>query len=554
MQQYVGVLMMSSIVTHGRNKKGKIIKTFKPHDAPFQVKVATSLKCTVDHYAIVSLQPIDCTKMYHQGEILELIGPVGDEVAERDYILAKHKLNFKPYSNTFTKKTFQDVIDACNGILEVQSLSRAQRQTHLRLNHKCIFSIDPPGCKDIDDCLSLEQHADKYVLGVHIADVTSFVPSQYAELLSNRPTSVYMDHKVINMLPDALIHHCSLLPNETRLAHSIFIDIPYKHDQMLSIYDLNCTILETVIVSKRAFTYQQVNNILTHTNTDKYKLHELNKLTASLNDQLCLPISSDPAHRIVETCMLIANALVGQHLYQTGCGMVARHHAASIVPHDPLIDESLRDHLIKMSSLAAQYTYVPPRVDPNTETTYAHAGLALTHYVHFTSPIRRYADIITHWLLKDIKIQVDQKHIHRINDTNTRIKRASREEKKLSIMYAIENAKKLGHVNDLVVDAFITHVNDGTMHVWIPKYDIVHSIAIRAQNQQYIEYTFNTTDTNNNGSISSAITITNNTTNTTVTLPLHQCLQVTIVPFPHQKVFNKKLNITINCIQHLYLV
>ena len=118
MQQYVGVLTMSSIVTHGRNKKGKIIKTFKPHDAPFQVKVATSLKSTVDHYAIVALRPIDPLDMYQHGELVETIGPVGDDTSERDYILAKHGLNFKQYSNSFTKKTFQTVIEECQGIID----------------------------------------------------------------------------------------------------------------------------------------------------------------------------------------------------------------------------------------------------------------------------------------------------------------------------------------------------------------------------------------------------------------------------------------------------
>ena len=552
-QHYVGILMMSSIVTHGRNKKGNIIKTFKSttqstqagHDRqPFQAKVATSLKTTVDQYVIVEISQVDLTKPFQQGILVEMIGPVGDATAERNYILAKHNINFKPYSKTYTRKTFQDTIDACQ---ERYTNAIAER---VPFHTDCVFSIDPPGCTDIDDCISLQQCPDKYILTIHIADVDALVPPTHDEHLAQRPTSVYMDHKCLSMLPDPIIEWCSLLPNQQRLAHSIMIEIPTTLSEFPeSLYELQYTIIETTITSQKAFTYQQVNNALKYNKCDKYNLQQLNELTAQLNQHFHLPVSVDPAHRIVETCMLLANALVGHHMYtrQMACnngitGWVARQHAG------PLADNSqceknvvgeLADHLNKVTSMAAEYCYIPANESSHelSAIQHSHAGLSLKHYVHFTSPIRRYADVITHRILKNPTYLVNPHHVTSINLVNKQIKRATRDEKKLAIVYAMEDKGSLG------VNAYITEFQPRFIRVWISHYDVTHAVEIFSSNQAHYIQTNQTDD---------ILTISNTHTCQSATLQRYQRVKVTIVPFPHQTVFNKKLNITINRLDGVY--
>lgn len=561
MNNYVGILMMSSIVTHGRNKKGNIIKTFKSttpttqagqDDPSFQAKVATSMKTNIDQYVIVEVSHVDPKEPFQQGTLLESIGPVGDATAERNYILAKHNIHFKPYSKSYIRKTFQDTIDAC---MERYTKAIAEREP---FNTECVFSIDPPGCTDIDDCISLQQRPDKYILGIHIADVDALVPSIHDDYLSQRPTSVYMDHKCLSMLPGPIIEWCSLLPKQQRLAHSILIEIPtaLADPESLpeSLYELQYTIIETAITSQKAFTYQQVNNALKYNKRSKYKLQQLNDLTAHLNQHFHLPLSIDPAHRIVETCMLLANALVGHHMYTRQAGMVARQHASSIVDnaqdpmdysHDKLnarcetqLHGELVEHLNNVASMAAEYCFVSADACNYANIRqHAHTGLSLKHYVHFTSPIRRYADVITHRLLKNPTYRVNPHHITTINLVNKQIKRATRDEKKLNIVYDIEDK------GSLVVNAYITEFQPHFIRVWISHYNVTHAVDICLSNQAHYIQGKQTND---------AFTLRNIQTGQSSTLQRYQCVQVTIVPFPHQKVFNKKLNITINQLEGVY--
>ena len=188
-----------------------------------------------------------------------------------------------------------------------------------------------------------------------------------------------------------------------------------------------------------------------------------------------------------------------------------------------------------MTSMAAEYCFVS--ADACNANNHAHTGLSLKHYVHFTSPIRRFADVITHRLLKDPTYQVNPHHITNINAVNKQIKRATRDERKLAIMYEIEDR------GVLVVDAYITEFQHRTIRVWINRYDITHAVETCLPEQEhYLQGKHH----------NNIFTLSNLQTGQSATLQQYQCVQVTIVPFPHQKVFNKKLNITINQLGCVY--
>ena len=208
-----------------------------------------------------------------------------------------------------------------------------------------------------------------------------------------------------------------------------------------------------------------------------------------------------------------------------------------------------------MASMAAEYCFIPAGTyEESTIPQHTHAGLALKHYVHFTSPIRRFADILTHRLLKDPHYHVDPRYIDNINATNKQIKKAGRDEKKLAIIYDLEDK------GALVVKVYITEFDNiatsatsatsathppHSIRVWISQYDIIHTVELYKPEQgHYIRSEIDGT----------SLMIHNIQTDKKVTLHQYMSVQATIVPFPHQSTFNKKLSVTLDCLQCLFQV
>ena len=316
------------------------------------------------------------------------------------------------------------------------------------LTDKVIVTIDPPDAKDFDDAISLEKDSDdNWVLGVHIADVSNFVTTQSPLDIEakTRGNSVYLPGKVIPMLPEILSNGiCSLQPEQRRFTKSVFIT-----------YDRNADIISrkfanSIICSTQRLTYQQADGILKgHTKGIKPEVIELLKnmeeLSRIIEDRrtkngmlhLELPetelimdksgqvVDAMPAdmsypHTIIEMFMVEANDAVASLLDRLNVPFMRRIHPEPDIlsmknlarlikafgynlPRNPdrkvLQDllESVEGKDISLAiNLAVLRSFEKAQYAPEN---IGHYALASRHYCHFTSPIRRYADLLVHRVL-----------------------------------------------------------------------------------------------------------------------------------------------------------
>lgn len=332
---------------------------------------------------------------------------------------------------------------------EAQSLgkqvSRKDIQEREDLRHLTTLTIDPDTAKDFDDAISLTKDEEGfYYLGVHIADVSHYVRpgSALDDEARIRCNSTYFPRVCIPMLPGALSENlCSLKPNVNRLTVSVLM----RFDPAGTMTEHRMT--KSVIKSAKRFTYKEAKKVLdgekksVHLPTLnlmvelcrllKKKRYERGSIEFSLPELVVLVdekgvpfqtdyITYDITHQMVEEFMLKANEVVAWDLTERGRNLTYR-------VHDVPAEENLRD----FSLLAAAFGFrIPDNPSPQDiqrlfeeagETAYSnylassyirrmrlaaysaenigHYGLSLTHYCHFTSPIRRYVDLVVHRIL-----------------------------------------------------------------------------------------------------------------------------------------------------------
>lgn len=307
------------------------------------------------------------------------------------------------------------------------------------------FTIDPDTAKDFDDALSLSK--DKkgfYHLIVHIADVSHYVAPGTAldKEAQKRCNSTYFPGKCVPMLPPELSNNlCSLKANVNRLTASVFMTFDPDGEM------IECRMAKTVIKSDKRFTYKEAKQVLDGRKKSKHAatLHLMVELCALLKKkryergsiEFSLPetivrvdakgepidtetIEYDVTHQLVEEFMLKANEQVASHLSEIGKNLTYRIH------EEPS-PENLKDFSILASAFGFELSEVPTPKElqtlfdealltsygPFLATSYirrmrlaqysadniGHYGLGLSHYCHFTSPIRRYVDLVVHRIL-----------------------------------------------------------------------------------------------------------------------------------------------------------
>ena len=317
------------------------------------------------------------------------------------------------------------------------------------ITEKIIITIDPPDAKDFDDAISLDKNAEgNPVLGIHIADVSLFIPpdSPLDTEAKNRGNSVYLPGKTIPMLPEVLSNGiCSLQPDRERFAKSVYI----TYDSQGNV--LSTRFANSVIRSTQRLTYRQADRILKgHTKDTTAEVIGLLKSMAALSRSiekrrinngmlhLDLPetelvmdksgrvVDAHPAddsypHTIIEMFMVEANEAVARLLDRLSVDFIRRIHPQPptlamkelaklvrslgfsipktpdrmalqmLLHHVSGRDGSLAVNLVVLRSLE-KAEYSPRNI--------GHFALASQKYCHFTSPIRRYADLLVHRVLE----------------------------------------------------------------------------------------------------------------------------------------------------------
>lgn len=323
----------------------------------------------------------------------------------------------------------------------------------LDLRDRLIFTIDPATAKDFDDAVSIERRPQGgWIIGVHIADVSHYVREETAidGEAAARGTSIYLINRVIPMLPEVLSNGlCSLVPRQDRYCLSAFIEL----DQHLRICGKK--IAETIIHSRHRLTYEQAMDILDRkdrpgewpddlTSTLRTMgeisqgLRKARERAGALNlysvehrfslDVNGQPVEvgqevSDPSHQLIEEFMLLANRAVAEWLTEQGFPCVFRIHAPPDAERMKQFAQVLETAGFDASGVydrfGLQRTLKRLDQEPKAarivlnfmclrsfkKAVYAvenigHYALAFEHYAHFTSPIRRYPDLLVHRLAK----------------------------------------------------------------------------------------------------------------------------------------------------------
>lgn len=376
------------------------------------------------------------------GEVVDVLGKAGDNNTEMHAILAEFGLPYK-YPEAVEK--------AAEYIQPGITAEEVARREDFR--NVLTFTIDPKDAKDFDDALSLRRLNDNlWEVGVHIADVTHYVKERTLidKEAYKRATSVYLVDRTIPMLPEKLCNNlCSLRPDEDKLCYSVIFHIDDRGEVKKS------RIAHTIIRSNRRFNYEEVQAILDAKQGElAEELMTLDRLAkvqrekrfknGAINfdryevkfdiDETGKPIGvyfkeSTDATQLIEEFMLLANRTVAERI-----GRVPKGKKAKVFPYR-IHDVPDPDKLMNLSQFISRWGY-KVRATGSKETVaksinnmlndvkgqkeqdlienitiramakarysvynIGHYGLALEYYTHFTSPIRRYPDMMVHRLL-----------------------------------------------------------------------------------------------------------------------------------------------------------
>lgn len=521
----IGVLQIMSLTTYGINKKGAHYYMFKPENrymprfyVAFDLKTKTNKLYKEKGYNIycsICFNKWTIDSKYPQGSIVQIIGTLGEIEAEYEYVLYKHTINYK--INKIKKdKDFDE---------EVYFHQKGDFSEGIN-----IISIDPPGCTDIDDALQYRRLSeDTFEIGIHIADVSRYVKymSKIDIEARQRLSTIYSPTKRIDMLPPWLSTDiCSLKPGKPKYTASLYVRFEEKDDNLELI---NYSFTKQVIISQKAFTYDEVDELL-EKRKNKYSVCDLMDAANKLQKKYKFNICSEQSHKLIEVFMVFANMIAATHLIEKATvkyPLIRTHYSKTSFEQkklDEIKDPNLRHHMYILNMNRATY-----EIDNNKDIF--HTGLGIKYYTHFTSPIRRYADIIVHRLLFDDFSKDESDICSTINEVNYKTRKAQRDFDKLKIIDELKD-------KSLETEGYITDIYKYGITIYVIPYKL--GVGFRLYDRKFdsiLDYELNDDNT--------SLKIINKHTNKQTIYTLLDKVKIRMVPYLREENFKNKLKVRI---------
>ncbi|KAK9499175.1 hypothetical protein O3M35_003675 [Rhynocoris fuscipes] len=540
-QQYCGILQISPVAGHTRH----LFIPAKRQIPKVRIETRQGEKLANQRIVVV-IDNWPRNSRYPQGHFVKALGKIGDKETENEVILLEHDIP----STNFSEAVYADLPPAD------WTITDEERSRRVDLRNICVCSVDPPGCTDIDDALHCFQLPNgNYEVGVHIADVSHFIRPDTAidKEAALRANTVYLTDRRIDMVPDLLSSNlCSLRGGEERLAFSCVWELTPEATIVSTRFH------KSVIKSKAALTYAEAQAIIDDNSNQSdiaLSLRGLNKLAKILkkgrlekgalvlaSPEIRFHVDSETheplevqtkqlleTNSMVEEFMLLANVSTAEKIYTEfpDCALLRRHPEPPSANFDPLIKAAkhqgfdidigsglaLSRSLDKAEKPSDRYFNIMLRILTTrcmlqavyfTSGTlpfkdFHHYGLAIPLYTHFTSPIRRYSDVIVHRLLA-VSIGADSTYPELLEKRKTENLCQNLNYRKRMAQYAGRASVAL-HTHLFFrnkvenEEGYILFVKKNALHILIPKFGLEGMVMLTSKDRnQPSPFQFNSND------------------------------------------------------------
>jgi exoribonuclease R len=447
-----GMLNLSSKQIYTIGKKDMVMKKFTPYlNNKIQILAKTKkLNDMIDVMCIIKLE-FDEKNNRYIGTVLEYIYDVKNKIPH--YLGSCHWKKI----NKIIPKYLECDLTPEREIIDGE-----------------IFSIDPIGCVDIDDAIEYKNIDSAHIFRIHITDVSSYIPedSDLDIEISRRCETIYLEDETIHMIPEELsLKKCSLTQGTIRRCYTATFVFSNLHSFELISYSFK----KTNINVTRNLSYEEAQKIIdTKKNNNLTILFEFGKILHKYykND------NKYDTHSMIANYMILTNNYVGKEMKTKSNGILRKHSSDMIrLTYNNEINYSIYEKYKNAHTKSAEYV-----LSSDSDDTY-HKGLNLDTYTHFTSPMRRYADILVHRILSSTLPASDAEHgtISLDNNLKDKVIRMNHFKKLYNECQTISKLDKFfreKNINDYECESSVVGLSEKFVKVYSENIDNIFTVNI----------------------------------------------------------------------------